>query len=141
MTDHYIGTKRVTAWPQEKDGRPGYAVKYADGYISWSPKDVFEGAYRLEADRVTVEAMQERICCVSYYRIGATVTLCHIVLDNGYSVRGESACVNPANFDKELGEKYAYEDAFKKLWPLFGFALAEDRFRVGLVQKVCGSAN
>lgn len=24
---------------------PGYAVKYADGYTSWSPKDVFEAAY------------------------------------------------------------------------------------------------
>lgn len=24
---------------------PGYAVKYADGYISWSPKDIFEAVY------------------------------------------------------------------------------------------------
>ena len=24
----------------------GYIVKYSDGYISWSPKDVFEKAYR-----------------------------------------------------------------------------------------------
>lgn len=24
----------------------GYIVKYPDGYISWSPKDVFENAYR-----------------------------------------------------------------------------------------------
>ncbi len=45
MTQEYIGTKQVTAWPQEKDGREGYAVKYADGYTSWSPKDVFEAAY------------------------------------------------------------------------------------------------
>jgi hypothetical protein len=45
MTHEYIGTKQVTAWPQEKDGEPGYAVKYADGYTSWSPKETFEGAY------------------------------------------------------------------------------------------------
>lgn len=45
MTHEYIGTKIVTAWPQEKGGAPGYAVKYADGYISWSPKDVFDAAY------------------------------------------------------------------------------------------------
>lgn len=45
MTQHYIGTKQIEAWPQEKDGQPGYAVKYADGYTSWSPKDVFEAAY------------------------------------------------------------------------------------------------
>lgn len=45
MTTEYIGTKQVTAWPQEKDGKPGYAVKYQDGYVSWSPKDQFEAAY------------------------------------------------------------------------------------------------
>ncbi|MCZ4073557.1 DUF2829 domain-containing protein [Agrobacterium sp. LMR679] len=46
MTQDYYGTKRVQAWPQEKDGQSGYAVKYSDGYISWSPKDVFESAYK-----------------------------------------------------------------------------------------------
>jgi len=46
MTQDYYGTKRITAWEQEKDSKPGYAVKYSDGYISWSPKDVFEAAYQ-----------------------------------------------------------------------------------------------
>jgi len=43
----YIGTKIVKAEPMEKNGREGYKVVYApDGYESWSPKDVFEEAYR-----------------------------------------------------------------------------------------------
>lgn len=43
----FYGTKRITAWPEEKDGRPGYGVRYQpDGYVSWSPKDVFEAAYQ-----------------------------------------------------------------------------------------------
>lgn len=46
MTQDYYGTKRITAWRQEKDDRLGYAVKYSDGYISWSPADVFEAAYQ-----------------------------------------------------------------------------------------------
>ena len=46
MTRKYIGTKIITAYPQEKDGKPGYGVIYADGYTSWSPKDVFEASYR-----------------------------------------------------------------------------------------------
>jgi len=45
MTQHYVGTKIILAWEQEKDGKPGYAVKYADGYTSWSPKETFEQAY------------------------------------------------------------------------------------------------
>lgn len=46
MTQHYVGTKQIMGWEQASaDGRPGYTVKYADGYTSWSPKDVFEAAY------------------------------------------------------------------------------------------------
>lgn len=47
MIQDYYGTKRVTAWLADgKDGRPGYAVQYPDGYVSWSPKEAFEAAYR-----------------------------------------------------------------------------------------------
>lgn len=46
MTHRYIGTKEVVAWAADKDGQPGYSVKYADGYTSWSPKAAFEEAYR-----------------------------------------------------------------------------------------------
>ena len=45
MTQHYTGTKIIQAWPQNQNGRDGYAVKYADGYTSWSPKEAFESAY------------------------------------------------------------------------------------------------
>ncbi len=44
--ENYIGIKIVKAETQEKDGIPGYRVKYPDGYVSWSPKEVFEKAYR-----------------------------------------------------------------------------------------------
>ena len=43
---NYIGVKIVKAEPQVKNGKPGYKVAYPDGYVSWSPKDVFEEAYR-----------------------------------------------------------------------------------------------
>jgi len=46
MAKVYVGTKIVTAWPQAKDGKDGYAVRYDDGYLSWSPQDVFERCYR-----------------------------------------------------------------------------------------------
>lgn len=36
--ENYIGVKIVKAEPQEKNGVPGYRVKYPDGYVSWSPK-------------------------------------------------------------------------------------------------------
>lgn len=53
------------------------------------------------------------------------LTFCVLVLKNGYTVTGESACASPENFDPELGRRFAREDAFKKIWPLMGYALRE----------------
>lgn len=57
----YIGAKVIMAEPYDKDGRPGYRVQYADGYVSWSPKAVFEEAYRPVSDgeRELVEDTKE----------------------------------------------------------------------------------
>lgn len=86
----------------------------------------------LPGEHVTAEYMLSRITEIQYRRFGETLTLCHIVLDNGYSVRGESACVDPANYREDIGQKLAHDDAFRKLWPLFGFLLAEGRHRRGM---------
>jgi len=55
----YIGVKIIKAEPmsetdwlresgeeRENGGRDGYRVIYPDGYVSWSPKSVFDDAYR-----------------------------------------------------------------------------------------------
>ena len=62
----YIGTKIINAEPltlgeynkrrgwtipaNEDPERPGYFVVYPDDYVSWSPKEVFEEAYRPVSD-------------------------------------------------------------------------------------------
>lgn len=76
-------------------------------------------------NRVTASDMEERIKSIVYHRLTDTLTMCVIRLDNGFTVTGESACADPANYNKEVGEKIAYENAFNKLWPLFGFLLKE----------------
>jgi len=78
------------------------------------------------AERVTKEYIESRIPqSPEFTRIGETITHCRIVLDNGFSVSGESACVNAENYNQEIGERIAYDNAFRQLWPLFGFLLAE----------------
>lgn len=85
-----------------------------------------KGLAERAATSVTKEYMESRIAKTEFTVIqDSTVTICSITLDNGYSVRGESACVNPANYNKEIGERIAHDNAFNALWPLFGFLLAE----------------
>lgn len=51
------------------------------------------------------------------------LTICVIVLRNGFTVVGESACASPENYDAELGYKIARENARNKIWPLEGYLL------------------
>lgn len=53
------------------------------------------------------------------------LTFCVLVLRNGFTVTGESACASPENFDAELGRKIARQNAIAKVWPLMGYALKE----------------
>lgn len=53
------------------------------------------------------------------------LTFCVLVLKNGFTVTGESACASPENFDAELGRKLARANAVKKIWPLMGYALKQ----------------
>lgn len=51
------------------------------------------------------------------------LTFCVLVLRNGFTVTGESACASPENFDAELGRKIARQNAVAKIWPLLGYEL------------------
>ena len=53
----------------------------------------------------------------------ALLTFCVLVLRNGFTVTGESACASPENFDADLGRKIARQNAVAKMWPLLGYAL------------------
>ena len=54
------------------------------------------------------------------------LTFCVLVLRNGFTVTGESACASPENFDAELGRKIARQNAVQKVWPLMGYALRSE---------------
>ncbi len=51
------------------------------------------------------------------------LTFCVLVLRNGFTVTGESACASPENFDAEIGRNIARQNAVAKIWPLMGYEL------------------
>lgn len=53
------------------------------------------------------------------------LTFCVLVLRNGFTVTGESACASTENFDAEIGRKIARQNAVAKVWPLLGFRLRD----------------
>ena len=60
------------------------------------------------------------------------LTFCVLTTQNGFSVRGESACASPANYNEEIGRRLAREDAVGKLWSLLGFEL---RTKLSMLEK------
>jgi hypothetical protein len=76
------------------------------------------------AARVTPESIQAKIAEIEFIHHGL-LTICVLILQNGFSVRGESACASPENYNEALGERLAYDDAFRKIWPLEGYLLKQ----------------
>lgn len=85
----------------------------------------------LNAPRLTPADIDAAIVNADYYVFpGTTMTVCCLTLKNGFNVIGESAAASSANFDKEVGRKVAYENARNKVWPLEGYKLKTDLFRL-----------
>lgn len=53
----------------------------------------------------------------------SVLSICILVMNNGYTIIGKSAPASAANFDQDLGRRLAYEDALRQLWPLEGYHL------------------
>ena len=69
------------------------------------------------------------------------LTFCVLVLKNGFTVTGESACASPENFDAEIGRKIAYENAREKIWLLEGYLLKEKLYQQPVHEVLKGDAS
>lgn len=90
-----------------------------------------------EFPRVTEESIRAKIDSVNFTEVklnGVTCgTQCVIVMKNGWMSTGFSAPADPRNFDSKVGERYAFDDAFKPLWQLEGYLLREKLHHVALM--------
>jgi hypothetical protein len=80
------------------------------------------------APRVTEEGIRAKIDCHSFHEehIGAAkITVCFILMRNGFVFVGHSAAASPENHDAKIGEHYAYDDAFRQIWAHEGYLLRE----------------
>jgi hypothetical protein len=135
----YIGFKLIEAefipknqiFEKGKYGKDGYKVKYPDGYVSWSPKDVFEKAYlkvtpnpKLKSNvSISQNMVDEFIKDVQVSTIGDKTTLVRVTLVNGFEIVESSACVDKENYSEEIGGEVCLKKVKDKIWYLLGFLL------------------
>ena len=98
-----------------------------------------ESAAVAVAPRVTLDSMKAKIAAENYFTAGEAIsaigqphlpehhllTICILTMQNGFMLIGKSAPASAANFNAELGRKFALEDAIRQLWQLEGYALRE----------------
>jgi len=80
----------------------------------------------LNAPRLRPEDIDSCIVKETYTNLpSGKVVVCELTLRNGFTVRGESACVSKANFDQEIGNKISKANARNKIWELEGYLLQQ----------------
>lgn len=140
---HYIGVKQIEARPMtlgdynahrgwkipsdEDPARPGYLVVYPDGYQSWSPKEAFEAAYLPmgvgDGSRITPAMVAGFLGGAETTRMGNHL-VAHFSTRSGFTIIESGACVDPKNFDVDIGTDIARKKAMDRLWAHLGFVLA-----------------
>ena len=166
----YIGTKLIEAEKAYRvDGKVvtlaenkvpcgykverGYKVRYADGYESFSPAEVFERAYlplevngklKTEAPSISAEMVERFIDHHETLTMGGKTTVVRAVLKNGFEIVESSSCVSAENYDEKLGEEICMERIRNKIWELLGFlrcaCLSRSRCAAGPTSRSSASA-
>lgn len=77
-----------------------------------------------KAPRVTADSIKARIKSVDWLQHGLT-TICVITLVNGFKVIGHSTPADASNYDPDVGQTYAYDNAFRQIWQLEGYLLRD----------------
>lgn len=149
----YIGTKLIEAEPAYRctdnqmrvdiivdpdeaatyyKSEEGYRVRYPDGYVSWSPKEVFEAAYlpvtvnehlRTGAPSISQKMVDDFIMETWTTTLGDKTTVVRAMLRNGFEIVEYSACVSAENYDEDLGAQICMKHIKDKVWMLLGFLL------------------
>lgn len=89
-------------------------------------------AKSLNAPRLTPDLIESKIVKEEYHLLTDVLTVCVLTLENGFTVTGESACASPTNYNKEIGDRIARDNAKEKIWILEGYVLKQKLFE-GLI--------
>lgn len=109
------------------DETAGFEVTYEGGYKSWSPADVFQKYYYkladINGDEISDKDVRYFIKKIDNVKVGTKTTNTTLTCLTGFEVHGQASCVNPDNYDINVGANYAQIKAEDKIWECLGFVL------------------
>ena len=129
----FINISMTTAMPhplQEtigvyEKGTLGYTITDDKGNNSWVSKEKYE-ANHLPITRnsgVTEEDVDNIIGSILIETINERTTFVQVTLLNGFTLEETSSCVDPKNYDMEVGADICMAKIKDKIWFLLGFLL------------------
>jgi hypothetical protein len=155
LHQHLLELDPTTDLNDHADG-DGFVMVNDEGQAVWIPAEIWHDTFRASAaqidqdavwkavrevvepaeskpvlagPRVTLDGILAKVKGEEFFRVGPTLTVCVLALENGSHLVGESACAAPENFDEALGREIAKKNAIAKAWPLEGYLLRERLYR------------
>lgn len=83
---------------------------------------------------VTIEQVKENMQDVivrTLQDFGKPCTYVTVRMKNGFTLRESTTCVDPANYDEEIGKEICLKRIENQIWFLLGYQLQEDLYRSG----------
>lgn len=78
---------------------------------------------------VTQDKIEAKIVSESYTVLpSGKVTICELILENGFSVIGKSGVVDKSLFNEQIGQMLSRQDAINNIWPLEGYLLQQEQY-------------
>lgn len=81
----------------------------------------------MEIKKLTEMDLEKEIVNTKFFYDG-TFTICLLTLRSGFKIIGESACMNPKDYNKKIGEEISLNNATDKIWQLLGFHLKQEKY-------------
>lgn len=122
----YMGFNIVQAEARRINAVDGYDIINSDGTKYWVPADILNKTYMEigENNTITQEMVDSFIIDTKVISIDNKTTIVHAELKNGFRITKSSSCVDPANYDEEVGKEICMEHIKNEIWAFLGFLLS-----------------
>lgn len=83
-------------------------------------------------NKVTIEevkANMQDVICSTAIEFDKPVTYVTVRMKNGFTLRENTTCVDPDNYNEEIGKQICLEKLEDKIWFLLGYALQDKVYK------------